>query len=155
MFYTHLMEWVFVTATFGSDDFLASGRRILSQARKMNLFSDYILVNDTNLKDYAPVISQKYKNYLNSKTTGYGYYSWKPEIIFRLLQLHPSKGICYVDAGCEINHNFIALCRFKLWQGKAAKVGYLVHELNYPESTYTKKEVLNKLSAGQIGRAHV
>ena len=137
------MKWTFVTATFGDDKYYASGKRIVSQAQKLGVFSEYIHVTDLNLEEFAPSVKVKYEKFLNSQSVGYGFYAWKPEIISRLLHSRPNQGICYVDAGCEVNSNVISKLRFVLWLKRAEKMGYLLHDLNYAEYEYTKKEVLD------------
>ena len=139
------MNWIFVTASFGEARFHDSAKRLLSQAKRMGIFDDFIHVTDSNLDEYAPRVFELYASSLNSKTIGYGFYTWKPEIVLTLLERNFGSGVMYVDAGCEMNSKWFARLRLRLMTLNTRNGGFF-HKLNYPESYYTKKYVLDYFS---------
>lgn len=139
------MNWNFVTASFGENRFHESAERLISQAKKMGVFSDFFLVTEQNLDLFAPRISQKYGNFLNSSCKGYGFYSWKSEIVYSILNNKLGDGVMYVDAGCELNSRFLARMRLRFMMNKAEEIGFF-HVLKYRELEYTKRRVLDYFS---------
>lgn len=135
------MKWILVTASFGGDNFRASAERMLRQANRLHLFEQVVHVTEANLPEFAPLIWDKYQKYLVPNSVGYGFYSWKSEIVYTVLKANPDFGVMYIDAGCEINTNFIARQRLKFFMMKA-KNGHFFHVLNYPEKAYTKNKVM-------------
>jgi hypothetical protein len=113
----------------------------------MGVFFKFVHVKESNILNYAPRISEKYGSFLTSSCKGYGYYSWKSEIVYSILNEYPRCGVMYVDAGCEINSRFIARMRLQLMMKKAQDCGFF-HVLKYPEVQYTKRRVFDYFSLG-------
>jgi hypothetical protein len=139
------MQWILVTASFGAERFHESARRLVDQARLMGLFTHIVHVTESNIGDFAPKVWKKYKNFLNSRCTGFGFYAWKPEIVNSVLLKNPGFGVIYVDAGCELNGRFVARLRLKRLMRKTKNGGHF-HVLKYPEIQYTKRKVLEFFS---------
>lgn len=139
------MDWVFVTASFGESRFHDSAERLISQARKMGVFSEYRHITDRNLAQFAPRVSRKYGSFLNSNCKGYGFYSWKSELVYSILKEKIGSGVMYVDAGCELNSRFFARLHLRYIMKKAKEIGFF-HVLKYRESEYTKRRVLDYFS---------
>lgn len=139
------MNWVFLTASFGEKRFHDSAVRLIRQAHEMNIFHEIIHVTERELDEYAPQVKKKYGSILNSKHPGFGYYSWKPEIVETALRVFPESGVIYVDAGCELNNRSLAKLHLK-WILIRAKSGEFFHTLDYPERQYTKRSVLEYFS---------
>jgi len=75
--------------------------RILHQANKMAFFDECYGLNEKNLP--KKFISQ-FKDQLIPGSRGYGYWSWKPEIIKEIIdKIDVGDGLIYVDAGCHLN----------------------------------------------------
>ncbi len=136
------MNWIFVTASFGGQNFHDSAKRLLSQAESFQLFASLVHVTEENLSKFAPRVTKEYVNILNSTVPGYGYFTWKSEITDTILRMNPKSGVCYVDAGCELNLNFFTRKRLE-WMLRSASSGTFLHVLNYPEYFYTKKKVID------------
>ena len=136
------MKWILVTASFGGDNFHASAARMLMQASQFNLFEKFVHVTEANLSEFAPATFSKYQDFLVPDSVGFGFYTWKSEIVRTVLQLNPEMGVMYVDAGCEMNSNFIARQRLKRIM-KRARSGSFFHVLQYSEKSYTKQKVLD------------
>ena len=145
------MEWILLTASFGGQNFHESALRLLNQSEQLKEFSKRIYVNDENLGDFAPEIKNRYSDLLNTGVPGYGYFSWKPEIVNTVLNRYPECGVAYVDAGCELNSSLIARVRLDQFFNKA-KDGSYFHTLNYQEQAYTKKRVLDYFELSDTDR---
>lgn len=125
--------------------------RLLNQSEQFKDFSKRIHVNDENLGDFAPEIINHYSDLLNTGVPGYGYFSWKPEIVNTVMNRYPEYGVAYVDAGCELNSSLIARARLNQFFNKA-KNGSYFHTLNYQEQAYTKKRVLDYFDLSETDR---
>jgi hypothetical protein len=76
--------------------------RLVRQAKSMDIFDDiYMLIeNDlpTDFKEY-------FKDKLIPGSRGYGYWSWKPEVILSVLnKIQEEDYLLYIDAGCHLNN---------------------------------------------------
>lgn len=136
------MKWILVTASFGRDNFHASAKRLLSQASELKLFDKFVHVTEASLSEFAPATFSKYRQYIVPDTVGFGFFTWKSEIVDNVLQSNPDCGVMYVDAGCELNSNLLARQLLK-WIMKRAKSGSFFHVLKYSEKSHTKKKVLD------------
>ena len=145
------MNWILLTASFGDKRYHDSANRLLQQSKYMKEFSKRVHISEVNLAEYAPITNDRYRKYLNSSFTGYGYFSWKPEIVSTALKLYPNHGVAYIDAGCELNYRFFARLRLKQILNKAADGSYF-HTLNYQEREHTKGRVLNYFNLEESDR---
>lgn len=132
--------------SFGSTNkYSKSIQRIKQQAINMNVF-DYIYIYTE--KDFDKEFLDKHQSFINNNKRGYGYWIWKSYFTQKTLNLMNEGDILiYADAGCTlINtpnaikrlHQYISLCN-KL---EAANLSF---QLCYPEKTYTKMDLFNKL----------
>ena len=135
-----------VTAGFG-EELKKASLRLANQAESMDLFDEIVVVNEGNLKEYCPQLLQKYPEIFNTNVKGFGYYSWKSEIINTLLKrnLNDDPVIFYLDAGCEINNRFFAKIFMKYYIRTAKKYGFCGFKLQTAESHYTKSLLLSRL----------
>jgi hypothetical protein len=87
--------------TFASSNLKRSSKRILAQARKMNVYDHVIGYDEFSLD---PGFRAKFKDYLNFSVRGFGYWSWKPQIIRQTLsKMSEGDVLQYTDAGCHLN----------------------------------------------------
>lgn len=136
------MNWIFITASFGTDTYHDAARRLLDQAKSFGVFSKYVHLTVENLDEYAPETIAKYKRHLNSRVRGYGFYSWKAEAVKTILKKNPRAGVLYLDSGCEFNNNSISKIRLSAIL-RSARRGHFFYTLNYPELLYTKRRTLD------------
>ena len=149
-------KWILVTAGLGNQSQESAAGRVASDARKFKLFAQVRDFVTSDLPDVAPTIYEKYRQFLNSETKGFGYFCWKPEIIFRNFS-HDYDGIVWVDAGCELNANRLSMRKLKSFMQIAKSQGYFLYQLDTAESQYTKKSLFSHFpktnpndSTGQI-----
>lgn len=76
-------------------------KRIEAQARAMNFFDDIRIIDETKLdSDFVKVWQHK----LMPECRGFGYWVWKPYLIWKTLESLPDGSILlYCDAGCHLN----------------------------------------------------
>ncbi len=78
-------------------------RRISMQASEMNLY-DKIYVFDENSLDTD--FKQSFSKYLRPGVRGFGFWSWKPQIILQVLEKMENGDLLqYTDSGCHLNPN--------------------------------------------------
>jgi hypothetical protein len=90
-----------IFCTFGDTRLHKSLYRIKAQAIAMGVY-DSIKINNQN--HLSKSFRKKFKDTLNKKTRGFGYWCWKPQIILQtLLQLNEGDILQYTDVGCHLN----------------------------------------------------
>jgi hypothetical protein len=90
---------IFLTFT---DRRMQSARvRICKQAKALNVYNEVIGASERSLdRDFR----ERYKNILNDKHKGYGYYIWKPRIVKQVLaSLQEGDLLHWLDAGSHLN----------------------------------------------------
>ena len=77
--------------------------KVIKQSVKMNYFDEIIPYTIDNLrKEFI----ERYEHKLNDNIRGFGYWSWKPEIIKQTLaKMDDGDQLLYLDAGCNLNIN--------------------------------------------------
>jgi hypothetical protein len=94
-----------VFCTFGAGDkyFYESVNRISDQARKTKLFDNiYGITGDDLKKD--EVFWNKHSMFVEKNVRGWGYWIWKPYIIYKNMEkLEKNDILLYADCGCEID----------------------------------------------------
>lgn len=75
--------------------------RLVQQARSMEVFNHIFMLNEKNLPaDFRDC----FKDRLVFGSRGFGYWSWKPEVILMSLEkMNLGDCLLYVDAGCHLN----------------------------------------------------
>jgi hypothetical protein len=156
-----------ITAGLGSKTHIEAGRRVARVAEKFNCISFIKAFEETDLKEFAPRVFKTYANVLSSETKGFGYFAWKPELVLSTLRKFELDLVIWVDAGCELNINALSHFKFNTQVKNALKRGYYFYDLDYPEESYTKRDVQKKFPNVQmqsrqvqatyfmIGKSHV
>ena len=90
--------------TFGShSNYIDAGKRLLEQAKNLNIFNKAILYTGDSIKTDMP-FWEKHEKFINNNKRGYGYWLWKPYIIAQMMeQMNDGDILLYLDCGCEIN----------------------------------------------------
>lgn len=82
------------------------------------------------------------------QTRGYGYWTWKPELVYRALsgEFGEFDNVVYLDSGCEVVLNFFTLRRLTRQIEFANKTGAFVFDLDTQEDLYSKGILKRKFS---------
>lgn len=127
----------FITFASGGYAWRATGRRIYRQARRSDYFSTIQLLGASEVK---PLFTGEE---FNANTKGFGYWRWKPRIVWAALQLLPprSPGLWYVDAGSSFFETAPAKKRFEDYLEFGASQGagaFFQLSEEFSEDKYTK-----------------
>ena len=91
--------------TFASADLNKTLSRIKIQAEDLNIYDKILIYSE---KDLDVKFKQHFAEQLHYGVRGYGYWSWKPQVILQALELMQEGDILqYTDAGCHLNRNGI------------------------------------------------
>lgn len=107
------MKKIFLT--YGDNNFKKSRKRIINEAKQLDLFTDCIMetediFNDTEFKKQFK--NEKFIQVANSNRGG-GYWIWKPYILYKhLSNLNEGDILVYSDAGCQITNDINTLNSF-------------------------------------------
>lgn len=146
-------NWLVLTAGFGGENFRAAAERVVRDASRFDCVGLAKAVFEEDLPRVCPQTVSKYSIYLNSSHHGYGYFSWKPEIVVRGLEGHwgDYEGVIWIDAGCEVYATEFTQIRLNCWLQKSRKIGVFSFSLSTPENSFTKRdtfELFSNLNAG-------
>ena len=88
-----------VFVTFGNEKFKNSRERIVNQAKSIGIFNKCLYETEDILNDTEFVRALKYKEFLRvfSLSRGFGYWMWKPYVIYKNLEKHYHKITNYYD----------------------------------------------------------
>jgi hypothetical protein len=88
--------------TFADTNLSRSSNRFKRQALEMNFYEKIFCYDETNL-DIEFI--NKFGSKLIQGSRGFGYWSWKPQIILQVLQqLKDGEILQYTDVGCHLNY---------------------------------------------------
>jgi len=74
--------------------------RIVEQIKEFNIFDFILQKNEDDIKEFV----EKHKNFINQNSSGFGFWIWKPKIIYDLLlKVNYDDIILYSDAGMYVN----------------------------------------------------
>jgi hypothetical protein len=129
--------------TFASTDLNKTLNRIRNQAEKLNFYDKILTYSELNLDIN---FKDQFSKYLKHGTRGYGYWSWKPQIILQALSLMEDGDILqYTDAGCHLNINGIKRLNDYFEITNNSDFGILAFQTKIPEDplVYDGREMLD------------
>ena len=89
--------------SFASPRMKSALEKIVKQSIKMNYFDDII---PYTYNDLTADFTERYHDKLDDNIRGFGYWSWKPEIIKQTLaKMKDGDQLLYLDAGCNLNNH--------------------------------------------------
>lgn len=90
-----------VFLSFANSRLFRSQRRIRNEAERMQVFDEILTLNESDLDEK---FYRGYKDKLKPSVRGFGYWSWKPQVINQALaKMNDGDVLLYVDAGCHLN----------------------------------------------------
>lgn len=92
-----------VLLSFGDSRLARSANRIKRQAQALGLYEKIVIADE---EDLSSEFHTRFADKLTRKTPGFGYWCWKPQIVFQTLATMADGDILhYVDIGCHLNLN--------------------------------------------------
>jgi len=137
------MKWSLVTFGAGHWSWSLSTSRLRSQALRSREFADVSVKGEAWLrKKHSHIWSYAQTE---SGRRGYGYWRWKPHLIWETLSSTPDKstGVVYLDAGSELNLNSKSRARLHDYFSTAEKMGPVVMSLDHRLIHWCKRETLD------------
>ncbi len=117
--------------TFASSDLNRTLRRITKQAINLKIYDKIYSYNEENL---SYEFTKIFKNKLILRSKGFGYWSWKPQILLQILEkINEGDIVQYTDAGCHLNINGIQRLHEYFEIAKNANNGILAFQAKEPE----------------------
>ena len=114
------MKFNFMTYGGPSINYHQAVNRICKQAHEFNIFDQIFAYTEKDLIEDNEFWN-KHADFINNNKIGYGYWLWKPYLIFKTLEkMEDGDILLYADSGCELNingkdkmNNFIELVKRK------------------------------------------
>ncbi len=138
-------RWIALTAGFLPINFELAAERVERDLVGLYPFSKILKFTSSDLAVCAPRTLEMYSRFLNEDVPGYGYYSWKPEIVYRAIsgEFGACDGVVWIDGGCEILNTSWTRRKFRKVVSLAEQTGYSVFELDTTENRFSKRDVLD------------
>lgn len=131
---------MFLTVGAGDRGFEQAADRLEKGVKTFDVFEKVVSIKTNELVSIIPNL----RNQLLESTRGFGFYSWKPRLARMALEGYWGKydGICFADAGCEANPNWLSrktlINRIEL----AHSQSILAYAISTPEREMTKNGIL-------------
>jgi hypothetical protein len=138
------LDIVVVSAALGHQKYFLAAERLKKQLSGFFVDDQILILKPSTLSKYCPATSNLYSEYMTKETIGFGYWTWKSELVFSVLKNHSY--VLYLDVGCEFNANYFSRLTFKRLLDETKKNGYLIQDTGIQEKIVTKKEVVDKLA---------
>jgi hypothetical protein len=125
--------------SFASSPMRRSLNRIEVQAKALNFYDNLFFYDESDLDEG---FTTKFANKLVHGSKGFGYWSWKPQVILQVLRRMQDGDILqYTDSGCHLNEKGMQRLYdyFKLAQ--QSKTGILAFQLKDPDGLLPPPEI--------------
>lgn len=143
---------IFITFGAGRTGWLKAAKRITSEARDTRLFLNCFNLGQSWLQSWDSEIYAIAQN-LRKKfgPRGFGYWTWKPSVLYWADKYFPNHQIVYVDAGSEFTLSKLEKNPLHTFLLKSQLHGGLAWQLeHHPEKSWTKKELLRQFEGSNI-----
>ncbi len=145
------IKTIFVSFGAGRTGWRQAAHRITREAQATGLFSEAISLDEEWLKSFEPKI---YKIVMQFRARnlykGFGYMTWKPAVLHWAKKTFPQANILYMDSGSHIDKSQYQIDRFKDLLRRNSEIGLAWRLPFHKEISWSKKELLIKLSASEI-----
>ncbi|MGI9461259.1 MAG: hypothetical protein ACR2NY_01615 [Alphaproteobacteria bacterium] len=133
--------------TFANKKSSFDTKRIVDEATSSGYFD---VVMDFSEEKLDTIFWQKHEKFIKQNPKGFGFWIWKPQIIWQALQtMHDGDILCYADAGSTIHYTPKAKKRMQHYIKlvKDSPYGILSFELPHQEKRLCKQALLEFLQA--------
>ena len=126
----------FVDSRFGS-----VRERLLAQAREFDCIAEVAVLTELDLD--AQFV-QRFRAVLRKRVRGFGFYSWKPQVIQQSLRALPDGSLLvYVDGGSHLNSAGEGRFKDYLQKCHSSETGILAFQTHWTERNWTKGDLLD------------
>jgi hypothetical protein len=132
--------------TFGNNEFSQQTLRLKKEAEQTLWFDKVIIENENTISNFY----ETHKNFITNNNRGFGYWIWKPYIIYKLLDSIPFDSyVFYTDAGASIvSHKYNRLLEYiQLLDYSTTPI--ITFSTQYEEFKFQKRKTLDYF--GSIG----
>lgn len=138
-------RWIAVTAGVGTLEFEGAALRVKKDLGSAGVVDKVVAVLTKDLPNVCPRTSKIYSDHMNPETRGFGFMSWKAEIVNAAFNGYwgEFEGVIWIDGGCEVNINPISKLRFRFFQNFAQRHGVTCFSLATQEIEYTKRDIFD------------
>ena len=147
-------SWHFRTIGLGTINYRAGARRLAKEAFSTGLFETSEAFDEKYLKLNSELFWENHRKILKSRTQGFGFYVWKPELIKLALSGIPENhGVMYCDAGNLISGKFNdknVLGSYLNLASESNVVGS--NSQNFVEKDWSPLELMDLLNLSQMHR---
>lgn len=132
----------FITFGDGSQQIREAAARLSIQAMRTKWFRLVNKFHERDLKELSNVWYKNNINFIKNNSRGYGYWIWKPFLIFECLKkIQRNDILIYADAGYEIDPT--GLEHLMMYLKLVHEHGLLGFELNHQNHRWCKADTLN------------
>ena len=138
---------------YGLNSYNKKAQKLIQQAHEFNLFSKIHMYTANDLFTKFPEYFDLHKDFINSNFSrncwrGYGYWIWKPFLIWKTLQeINEGDILLYMDTGCQLHSSGIERFKEYLDIVKKNQHGNLFIEHHDLIKTCTKMDTLKHYKA--------
>ena len=131
------MKKIFVT--FGSGIYEHSVKRLLNEAKSINIFDIVFGFNESILGEDITSL-----RLFQTETRGFGYWLWKPYVVLKVLEtMNENDILLYADSGCRLNHLYRQRIIEYFNMLDRTNSSNIAFRLRYPERNWTKKDLFD------------
>jgi hypothetical protein len=144
----------FITFGGGRSGFPRAARRLVSEARRSELFQTSVSMTDKDLFRDHPDFTTRHASRLTTATRGFGYWLWKPYLLDSALRETSADYLLYLDAGCVLDLSSArARQRLDEYCDIADQSGIAVMQLHHLEQVWCKSDTMDRLGLDELGRS--
>ena len=134
---------LFITAALGSYEIKQASMRLVAQAKSLNLFDHFVIVDESDLEFLCPHLGYWYMQDELNDIPGYGFYAWKSSIASAAISGYwgDFETIFFLDAGCELLPGKRSKSIVGKLIEKSKQQGVVAFSSQCPEWKYSKPEI--------------
>jgi hypothetical protein len=138
-------ETVLITFGAGSSGWTDAAQRLRKEANACGLFAQVEIFDQKWIQDFEPKLWYQIQDYFNAnQPRGFGYWIWKPALLYWADKKWPDKQILYVDAGFHIDEQENLIYNFRdFLRTSFEKGGVAFEQIGLKEEYWTKREIFD------------
>ena len=144
----------FITFGGGYSRYRRAARRLARQAHCSGVFRSVDAITDEDLRRDHDSFLTNNAALLHREVRGFGYWLWKPYLIYEALCSSSAGYVCFLDAGCVLNLTSArARERFDEYHDMADADGLALAQQSYEEQAWCKADTMDRIGVNEIQRS--